>query len=233
MPDQGFPVQVVRGVPVVAAPEEIDITNAEALRSALLQAAAGGHGPLVADLTRTRFCDSSGIHALLTAHKRAGTGGRELLLVIPNAAVLRVFALIGVDRMIPNFTSLPEALAHAAATANGRSRPQHDANAAPQAIGGPARAGDLPDTLKRSSELAQETFSRALASAVQVYGKVTRRSAPRTPSSRSRSRNAAIIGSRSRPLRLKLSPVASWWPGPALAARPGSAVPALHKRIGG
>jgi anti-sigma B factor antagonist len=170
MPDQGFPVQVVQGVPVVAAPEEIDITNAEALRSALLQAAAGGHGPLVADLTRTRFCDSSGIHALLTAHKRAGTGGRELLLVIPNAAVLRVFALIGVDRMIPNFTSLPEALAHAAATANGRSRPQHDANAAPQAIGGPARAGDLPDTLKRSSELAQETFSRALASAVQVYG---------------------------------------------------------------
>jgi hypothetical protein len=28
----------------------------------------------------------------------------------------------------------------------------------------------MPDTLKRSSEQAQETFTRALASAVQVHG---------------------------------------------------------------
>jgi anti-anti-sigma regulatory factor len=40
MPDDSFPVEVLGGVPVVAAPEEIDITNAEALRSALLTAAA-------------------------------------------------------------------------------------------------------------------------------------------------------------------------------------------------
>jgi anti-sigma B factor antagonist len=170
MPGQGFPVQMVQGVPVVAAPEEIDITNAEALRSALLQAAAGGQGPLVADLTRTRFCDSSGIHALLAAHKRAGAEGREVLLVIPGAAVLRVFAFIGVDRMIPSFTSLAEALAHAAATANGRSRPRHDGDAAPEAADGPARAGELPVTHKRSSQQAQETFTRALARAVQAYG---------------------------------------------------------------
>ena len=170
MPVQGFPVQVVRGVPVVAAPEEIDITNAEALRSALLTAAADGHGPLVADLTRTRFCDSSGIHALLAAHKRAGAEGREMLLVISSAAVLRVFALIGVDQMIPNFTTLPEALAHAAATADGRSRPRHEADAGPGAAGGPARAGDLPATLRRSSEQAQEAFTRALATAVQAHG---------------------------------------------------------------
>ena len=46
MPDARFPVEVVRGVPVVAAPAEIDITNAEALRAALstAPAAANGHG---------------------------------------------------------------------------------------------------------------------------------------------------------------------------------------------
>ena len=120
MPDHGFPVDVVGGVPVVAAPEEIDITNAEALRSALLTAAAGGHGTLVVDMTRTRFCDSSGLHALIAAHKRAGAAGRQVLLVIPSVAVLRVFALTGMDRVIPNFTSLAEALAQTAATANGR-----------------------------------------------------------------------------------------------------------------
>jgi len=121
MPDDGFPVDVVQGVPVVAAPEEIDITNAEALRSALLKAAANGPGTLVVDMTRTRFCDSSGLHALIAAHKRAEAGGHKVLLVIPAPAVLRVFVLTGMDRVISNFTSLAEALARTAATANGRS----------------------------------------------------------------------------------------------------------------
>lgn len=78
--------EVVNGVPVVAAPEELDITNTEALRSALLEAAAHGHRTLVVDMTVTRFCDSSGIHALLAAHHRAEADGRELLLVIPDLA---------------------------------------------------------------------------------------------------------------------------------------------------
>ena len=121
MPDDGFLVDVVGGVLVVVAPEEIDITNAGALRSALLKAAASGPGPLVVDMTRTRFCDSSGPHVLFAAHERAQAEGREVLLVIPSAIVLRVFALTGVDRMIPNFTSLAEALARPAAAANGRS----------------------------------------------------------------------------------------------------------------
>ena len=121
MPDDGFLVDVVGGVLVVVAPEEIDITNAEALRLALLEAAASGPGPLVVDMTRTRFCDSSGPHVLFAAHERAQAEGREVLLVIPSAIVLRVFAFTGVDRMIPNFTSLAEALARPVGAANGRS----------------------------------------------------------------------------------------------------------------
>src|ERR1700730_4956371 len=122
MSDDSFPVEIVQGVPVLAAPEEIDITNAAALRSALLTAAADGHGRLVVDMTRTQFCDSSALHTLIAAHKRAEAEGREVLLVIPSTAVLRVFALTAMDRVIPNFTSLAEALAQSAATANGRSR---------------------------------------------------------------------------------------------------------------
>ena len=132
MPDARFTVEVVRGVPVVAAPEEIDITNAEALRAALLTA-ADGHGTLVVDMTQTQFCDSSGLHVLIAAHRRAGAEGREVLLVIPSTAVLRVFALTGMDTVIPNFTSLAEALAQAPAAANGHGR-QRDA--------GDARAED-------------------------------------------------------------------------------------------
>lgn len=111
MLDDGFPIELVEGVPVVATPEEIDITNAEALRWALLKAAAVGNGTLVVDMSQTRFCDSCAVHTLLAAHKRAEAEGREVLLVIASAPVLRIFALTSIDRMIPNFTSLPEALA--------------------------------------------------------------------------------------------------------------------------
>jgi anti-sigma B factor antagonist len=126
MQDGRFPVELVSGVQVVAAPEEIDITNAPELRSALLQAAADRPGTLVADMTRTRFCDCSGLHTLLAAHKRAQAEGGELLLVIPSTVVLRVFAITGIDRMIPNFTSLDDALARTSPNgSNGRRRPGH------------------------------------------------------------------------------------------------------------
>jgi len=124
MLDGRFPVELVSGVPIVAAPEEIDITNVPDLSAALLAAAAGRPGALVADMTRTRFCDSSGLHALLAAHKRAQADGGELRLVIPDTAVLRVFAITGIDRMIPNFTSLHDALAHTSpGRPDGRRRP--------------------------------------------------------------------------------------------------------------
>jgi len=123
MQDGRFPVELVNDVPVVAAPEEIDITNAAELRAALLEAAARGHGTLVADLTRTQFCDSSGLHTLLAAHKRAQAEGGEMLLVIQGTPVLRVFAITCVDRIIPNFTTLEEALAQTSANgSNGHRR---------------------------------------------------------------------------------------------------------------
>ena len=109
------PVEVVSGVPVVAAPEEIDMISTPELRSALLEAAAHGHGTLVVDMTRTQFCDSSGLHTLLAAHKRAQAEGGELLLVSTAAIVLRMFEITGIDRMIRNFPSLDEALAQTAA----------------------------------------------------------------------------------------------------------------------
>ena len=87
------------------------------------------------------------------------------------STVLRVFALTGMDRVIPNFTSLPEALAQTAASANGHSRQRNDGDAAPKTNrGSPAPAGELPGTLKRSSKEAQQSFTRALTGAVTVHG---------------------------------------------------------------
>jgi anti-anti-sigma factor len=116
-------VELVGGVPVVTTPEEIDMTNADGLRTALLKAAVRGHGTFVADMSRTRFCDSAGIQALVRAHNRSQAEGGEMLLAVSAPAVLRVFTLMGVDRLIPSFPTLQEALAQAGATRAARPSP--------------------------------------------------------------------------------------------------------------
>ena len=126
-----YPIEVVNGVPVVAAPAEIDASNADWLRAVLLEAACRGHGTFVVDMTGTRFCASTGIGVLVGAHNRAQAEGGELRLVIPaSAAVLRAFAITGIDRVIPNFPGLYEALVPAPATAP-RPPPDPGAGASP------------------------------------------------------------------------------------------------------
>jgi len=111
-------VEVVRGVPVVTAPAEVDVTNAPALQAALLEAAADGSAALVVDMTRTRFCDSAGLRVLMDAHKRALAKEGAVLLAVPFDAVLRVLEITGIGQVIPHFASLDEAVAHAAESAD-------------------------------------------------------------------------------------------------------------------
>jgi len=114
MPDDRFSVEVVRGIPVVGTPEEIDITNAPELRTALLEASADGPVTLVVDMTRTLFCDSAGLHALVGAHRRALAEDGAVVLAVSTEAVRRILALTGLDTAIPVFASLDEALAQTA-----------------------------------------------------------------------------------------------------------------------
>jgi anti-sigma B factor antagonist len=113
MPGLMFGVEVAGGVPVVKTPREIDVTNTSGLQSALLEAAGNGHKRFVVDMTGTRYCDASASHVLAAAHRRALDEGRQMVLAVSDALVLRVFALTGIDRMIPSFASLDEALWHA------------------------------------------------------------------------------------------------------------------------
>ena len=102
---------MINGVPVVTAPAEMDVNTAEQLRVVLRGSAARGHSRVVVDMTRTRFCDSAGLTVLIWAHKRALAEGGGLRLVIPaDGAVARIFAITRLDRIIPLFGSLDEAL---------------------------------------------------------------------------------------------------------------------------
>jgi hypothetical protein len=71
---------------------------------------------VVVDMTGTQFCDSAGLTELMRAHRQAIADGGGLRLVIgADDAVLRIFTLIGVDRVIPRFDRLEQALAQTTA----------------------------------------------------------------------------------------------------------------------
>ena len=111
MPDVRYLRTVIGGVPVVTAPADINITTAGQLRAVLVEVTGAGYPTVVVDMTRTRFCDASGLHVLLRAHKRAVSEGGELRLVIPaDGAVSRVIYLTCLDHLIPCFPGLDEAL---------------------------------------------------------------------------------------------------------------------------
>jgi anti-sigma B factor antagonist len=119
------PIEMVNGVPVVLAPEEIDASNTSWLHAVLWEAADRGHGTFVVDMTRTQFCDSGGLGVLVQAHNRALADGGELRLVRPTSAtVLHVLTLTGIDQVIPSFPSLYEAVAPAPATASRPPQPR-------------------------------------------------------------------------------------------------------------
>ena len=117
-----YGVQMAGGVPVVTAPAEIDTTTAGQLRAILFEWHTRGHATVVVDMTGTQFCDSAGLRELVRVHKRARAEGGELRLVLPvGGAVRRVFTVTGLDRLIPHFTVLEQALAQVPAN-GGRSR---------------------------------------------------------------------------------------------------------------
>ena len=111
MSDARSPLKIVNDIPVVEAPEEIDITNAAELRAALLKPFDQGYATFIVDMSRTLFRDTSGLHVLVLMHKQALAQGGELRLVAPSSSILRIFAVTGIDRMIPQFAGLDEALA--------------------------------------------------------------------------------------------------------------------------
>ena len=97
---------------VVLLPAEIDVTNSEQVYDQLVAALVPGVSTMIADLTSTLFCDSSGVHAIMHAYETAGAREIRLrLAVLPSTSVNRVLQLIGVGRLIQVYPSVEEALA--------------------------------------------------------------------------------------------------------------------------
>jgi anti-sigma B factor antagonist len=96
---------------VVVLPTEIDVTNSDEVFQQLVDTLAAGPGVVVADLTSTSFCDSSGVHAIMRAHDRAAARDVALRLAVsPGGSVRRVLELTGAVRVVPVHPSVEDAL---------------------------------------------------------------------------------------------------------------------------
>jgi anti-anti-sigma factor len=96
---------------IVSLPTEIDMANEADVGEQLCAAFAPGVTVVIADLGSTVFCGTSGARQLVLARKRAVASNCELRVVISSAGVLRVLAILGLDRDLEIYPDLAAALA--------------------------------------------------------------------------------------------------------------------------
>jgi anti-sigma B factor antagonist len=87
---------------------ELDMATAPELEEALLE--AGFEQRLVIDLTGCTFLDSSAVRMLVASARDSDAAGGSLALVTPDAGILRVLQISGVDTMLPVHDTLDAAL---------------------------------------------------------------------------------------------------------------------------
>jgi len=115
------------GRAVVRMPAEIDVTNAAEIREVLRAAASRSSSVLIIDMSATTFCDSAGVQAIIDAYNqvdarnRSRTTHTQLRLVA--SGVRRIIALVGIDQLIPVYSTVEAALADPAGGPHGRDQP--------------------------------------------------------------------------------------------------------------
>jgi len=104
--------QASRVAPVIVElPAEIDVTNSGKVFDRLVAALAPGVEIVIADLTSTSFCDSSGVRMIVRAHESAAARGVRLQLAVPpEGSVRRVLQLTGVGSIVAIYPTLEEAI---------------------------------------------------------------------------------------------------------------------------
>ncbi|MFJ2556322.1 MULTISPECIES: STAS domain-containing protein [unclassified Streptomyces] len=93
---------------VVTVSGDLDVENIAPLVTALTEAGESATGPVVVDLSRITFADSTTVNVLLQAH---GTLGPRLRLAQPSSFVQRLFDVIGLEQAVPVYSTIEAALA--------------------------------------------------------------------------------------------------------------------------
>ncbi|MDL4773677.1 MULTISPECIES: STAS domain-containing protein [Thermomonosporaceae] len=88
---------------------ELDVVSRERFEEAMGGVLDTG-GPMIIDMREVTFCDSTGLNAIVMANRRATERGTLVALIALTPRVERVFRITGVDKFIPIYDTLREAL---------------------------------------------------------------------------------------------------------------------------
>lgn len=98
------------GAVVIELAGELDLYNADEVRTALGEAIASGAQRVVVDLSEVEFVDSTALGVLIEA--RSQLGRNDLLLAAPQFETRRTLQVSGLDRHLPVHDSVDDALAN-------------------------------------------------------------------------------------------------------------------------
>jgi anti-anti-sigma factor len=89
---------------------DLDLAGVATFRAHL--GAAHDADGLVFDLQNLRYLDSSGIKALIDVQRALAPSGRRVALVGPSPTVRKILEVLDLERLIPVFASVGQALAY-------------------------------------------------------------------------------------------------------------------------
>jgi anti-sigma B factor antagonist len=98
--------RLAKGTFVVAVGGEVDLYTAPELERALAGPLAEGTARLVVDLSEATFVDSTALHVILRAARQLDRESGELIVVVPDPSVRKVFEITGLDRFFAVVSSL-------------------------------------------------------------------------------------------------------------------------------
>lgn len=98
-----------RGVVIAELTGDIDLSTVATLRERLLELAGSGQ-PLIVDLNRITFIDSTGLGVLIAVARRADMHGGSLHAICSRPQTRKLLWLTGVDRRIPLSATVDGAL---------------------------------------------------------------------------------------------------------------------------
>ncbi|MCE3295805.1 MAG: anti-anti-sigma factor [Crocinitomicaceae bacterium] len=87
--------------------EKLDVNTASDLKSELVLLNKKGNNSIVLDLSETKYCDSSGLSAILMANRLCKDSSGEFVLAGLNSTILKLIQIAQLDKVL-TIKSTPE-----------------------------------------------------------------------------------------------------------------------------
>ena len=97
-------------VTVSSKVEKLDASNASDLKSQLLHLSKTNHNQIIMDLSETKYCDSSGLSAILMGNRICKDTNGEFVLCGLQDSVMKMIKIAQLDKVIRHVATVDEAI---------------------------------------------------------------------------------------------------------------------------